>query len=115
MNNDERAKLVAEDPSYGRIVCRCEGVTEGEIRDAINSPIPPRSLDAIKRRAGTGMGRCQGGFCGPRIVEMLLSQAEKDTPDTASPLTILQDAEGSNLFCSREAESDVTDPKEVRS
>jgi len=115
LNNDERAKLVAQDPSYGRIVCRCEGVTEGEIRDAIQSPIPPRSLDAVKRRAGTGMGRCQGGFCGPRIVEMLLSEAEKVSPDMASPLAILQDAEGSNLFCAREAEADISDTKEVQS
>jgi len=99
MTNEERAKLVAEDPAYGRIVCRCEGVTEGEIRDALESPIPPVSLDAVKRRAGTGMGRCQGGFCGPRIVEMLLAQKE----DTA-PLSILQDAEGSNLFYTRETE-----------
>ena len=70
LDNEERAVLVKKDPAYGRIVCRCEGVTEGEIRDAIDSPIPPCSLDAVKRRAGTGMGRCQGGFCGPRIVEM---------------------------------------------
>ncbi|MBO4495985.1 MAG: NAD(P)/FAD-dependent oxidoreductase [Clostridiales bacterium] len=99
MSNEDRAKLVASDPAYGRIVCRCEGVTEGEIRDAIASPIPPCSLDAVKRRAGTGMGRCQGGFCGPRIVEVLLAQKE----DT-SPLSILQDAEGSNLFFTRETE-----------
>ena len=102
MTNEERAGLVAEDPAYGRIVCRCEGVTEGEIRDAMESPIPPCSLDAVKRRAGTGMGRCQGGFCGPRIVEMLLAQKEN-----TSPLSILQDAEGSNRFYTRETEVDV--------
>ena len=100
MSNEERAALVEKDPAYGRIVCRCEGVTEGEIRDALESPIPPLSLDAVKRRAGTGMGRCQGGFCGPRIVEMLMERSS----DT-SPLSILQDAEGSNLFFERTAES----------
>ncbi len=102
MSNEERAKLVASDPAYGRIVCRCEGVTEGEIRDALESPIPPCSLDAVKRRAGTGMGRCQGGFCGPRIVEMLLAQKE----DT-SPLSVLQDSEGSNLFFTRQTEVEL--------
>ena len=99
MTNEERAKLVASDPAYGRIVCRCEGVTEGEIRDALESPIPPVSLDAVKRRAGTGMGRCQGGFCGPRIVEMLMERSAG-----TSPLSILQDKEGSNLFFERTAE-----------
>ena len=111
MTNEERAALVAKDPAYGRIVCRCEGVTEGEIRDAIQSPIPPLSLDAVKRRAGTGMGRCQGGFCGPRIVEMLLSER----PDS-SPLSILQDGEGSTLFVPRDAEENFTrDEKETLS
>ena len=100
MSNEERAELVAKDPAYGRIVCRCEGVTEGEIRDAIKSPIPPKSLDAIKRRAGTGMGRCQGGFCGPRIVQMLLARQG----EAVSPLSILQDGTGSNLFTSRDEE-----------
>lgn len=112
MTNEERAELVKKDPSYGRIVCRCEGVTEGEIRDALLSPIPPVSLDAVKRRAGTGMGRCQGGFCGPRIVEMMLGR-NKNTAETSgtlpdpSPLSILQDGNGSNLFFERVAEKEV--------
>ena len=88
-------------------------ITEGEIRDALLSPIPPVSLDAVKRRAGTGMGRCQGGFCGPRIVEMLIEQSRnhKDssgqTPEDFSPLSILQDGTGSNLFTSRDEEVNV--------
>lgn len=102
MDHDARTQLVAQDPAYGRIVCRCEGITEGEIRDALQSPIPPVSLDGVKRRAGTGMGRCQGGFCGPRIVEMLRAQQEEN-----DPLAILQDGEGSNLFFERETEVDV--------
>ena len=53
------------------MICRCETVTEGEILDAIHSPIPPVSVDGIKRRTGAGMGRCQGGFCGPRVVDLL--------------------------------------------
>ena len=63
--------MAAEKPAYGRIVCRCETVTEGEIVDAIHRPIVPRSVDAIKRRCRAGMGRCQGGFCSPRVHAIL--------------------------------------------
>ena len=58
--------MIAEDPLYGRVICRCETVTEGEIVEAIHRPIVPCSIDAIKRRCNAGMGRCQGGFCGPQ-------------------------------------------------
>lgn len=64
-------QLIYQKPEYGRIICRCESITEGEILDALNSPIPPVSLDGVKRRAGTGMGRCQGGFCGPKVLEIM--------------------------------------------
>ena len=65
-----RAK-VASDPAFGRIVCRCEKVTEGEILAAIRSPLPAHTVDAVKRRVRAGMGRCQGGFCRPRVMEIL--------------------------------------------
>lgn len=68
---EEKEKLIKEDPRYANIVCRCETVTEGEIVRAIHSPIPATSVDAIKRRLRAGMGRCQGGFCGPRVIEIL--------------------------------------------
>ena len=68
---EERAALVAKNPAYGRVICRCETVTEGEILESLKTPIPPRSVDAVKRRVNAGMGRCQGGFCGPRVVEIL--------------------------------------------
>ena len=58
----ERAELIRRQPLYGRIVCRCETVTRGEIVAALHSPLPPCSLDGVKRRCGAGMGRCQGGF-----------------------------------------------------
>ena len=64
-------KIIEEQEDYGEIVCRCELVTRGEILAAINNPLPARTLDAIKRRTRAGMGRCQGGFCGPRVVEIL--------------------------------------------
>jgi len=71
MDDGERAKMIKEDPRYGRIVCRCEKVTEVEIVNAAKSPVGARSLDGIKRRTRAGMGRCQGGFCSPRVMEIL--------------------------------------------
>jgi glycerol-3-phosphate dehydrogenase len=68
---EEQALLVRNDPRYGRIVCRCETVTEGEIVAEIHAPIPARTYDAIKRRTWLGTGRCQGGFDTPRVLEIL--------------------------------------------
>lgn len=66
-----RAELIAQDPAYGRIICRCEEVSEGEIVAAIRAPIPARTLDALKKRVRVGAGRCQGGFDLPYVVEIL--------------------------------------------
>lgn len=63
--------LIAQDARYGRVVCRCETITEGEIVDAIRRPCGARTVDGVKRRTRAGMGRCQGGFCGPRVVTIL--------------------------------------------
>ena len=71
MTNEQRDELVRQDPRFWHIVCRCETVTEGEIVAAIHRPIPARSMDAVKRRLRVGMGRCQGGFCGPQLIEIL--------------------------------------------
>jgi glycerol-3-phosphate dehydrogenase len=71
MTNNERAEAIRKNPLYGRIICRCETVTEGEIVDAIRRPAGARTVDGIKRRLRAGMGRCQGGFCMPRLVEIL--------------------------------------------
>ena len=68
---EERAALIRQNPAYGSIVCRCEGVSEGEIVDAITRTLGARSLDGIKRRVRQGMGRCQAGFCTPRTMEIL--------------------------------------------
>ena len=68
---EEKNKVIARDPRYGRIVCRCEGITEGEIVEAIHTNPPARDVDGIKRRTRSGMGRCQGGFCSPIVVEIL--------------------------------------------
>ena len=71
LSDSERAELIASDPSYGKIICRCESITEGEILDSIRRPLGARSLDGVKRRTRAGMGRCQGGFCSPRVMEIL--------------------------------------------
>ena len=74
MKPEDLAALVERDPSFGRVVCRCEEVTEGEIRAAIRARVGARTLDGIKRRTRSGMGRCQGGFCTPRLIEILGSE-----------------------------------------
>lgn len=68
---DEKRVIINKNPAYGHVVCRCEAVTEGEILDSFKTPIPPRSVDGVKRRVNAGMGRCQGGFCGPAVVNLL--------------------------------------------
>lgn len=68
---EEKINIIKENPAYGKIVCRCEGITEGEIVDAIRRNPQPRDLDGIKRRTRAQMGRCQGGFCGPYVTELL--------------------------------------------
>lgn len=71
MSLEEKNKVIKEDPTYGRIICRCEGITEGEILDAIHRNPKARDLDGVKRRTRAQMGRCQGGFCSPYITELL--------------------------------------------
>ena len=87
-----RAAMARENPLYGRIICRCETITEGEIVDAVHAPIPARSVDGVKRRTAAGMGRCQGGFCSPRVAAILAR--EWGVPLT----TIEQDYPGSRLL-----------------
>ncbi|MFA9380192.1 MAG: NAD(P)/FAD-dependent oxidoreductase [Acetanaerobacterium sp.] len=84
MSAEQRARAVKENPLYGRIVCRCETVTEAEIVAALHAPIPPVSVDGVKRRCSCGMGRCQGGFCGPRVQEIIAR--EGGVPFTEVPL-----------------------------
>ena len=71
MSFEERSRLVAEHPDYGRIVCRCEQISEGEILDSIRRKPGATTLDGVKRRVRAGMGRCQAGFCTPRVTELL--------------------------------------------
>lgn len=71
MSTEERAELIRQRPEYGTIICRCEGVSEGEIIDSIRRTLGAVSLDGVKRRVRQGMGRCQAGFCTPRTMEIL--------------------------------------------
>ncbi len=92
LTDDEKNRLIAKDPLYGRVICRCETITEGEIVAALRSPIPPCSVDGIKRRTGAGMGRCQGGFCGPRVLEIIAR--ELGIPRTS----VLKDKSGTYIL-----------------
>ncbi len=67
----EQEHLLKENPLYGRIICRCENITEGDILDSIHRPVGAKTLDGVKRRCRPGMGRCQGGFCSPLVQEIL--------------------------------------------
>ncbi|MEG2017682.1 MAG: NAD(P)/FAD-dependent oxidoreductase [Clostridium sp.] len=71
LSPEEKAELIKKDKRYGRIICRCESITEGEIVDSIRRAFGKISLDGVKRRCRPGMGRCQGGFCGPRVQEII--------------------------------------------
>lgn len=92
---EEKNALISNNPAYGRIVCRCEQITEGEIIAAIRQNPPARDVDAIKRRTRAGMGRCGGGFCQPQVVEIL-------SRELGLPLTeITKCGNGSELVVSK--------------
>jgi glycerol-3-phosphate dehydrogenase len=87
LSDEEKDAYIRKNPAYGKIVCRCEGVSEGEILNAIRMNPGERDLDGVKRRTRSGMGRCQGGFCGPKVIEILarelgvpVSDIEKNLP-----------------------------------
>lgn len=95
LSNEAKKTIIMERPEYGRVVCRCEMVTEGEIMDAINRPLGATSMDGIKRRVRAGMGRCQAGFCTPRTMEILSRELKIDMTE------ITKKGTGSNLLTGR--------------
>ncbi len=92
MSQDEANAIIKENPSYGKIVCRCEKVTEGEIIDAIHRPAGAVTLDGVKMRVRAGMGRCQGGFCSSRVIAILAKELN------VSETEIRKQNEGSELL-----------------
>ncbi len=87
----EKDTLIKENPKHAHIICRCETVSEAEIINSIHGKIPATTLDAIKRRTRAGMGRCQAGFCGPRLVEILSKELETE------PTEVTQKGQGSEV------------------
>lgn len=97
MNLDDKEKneLIKRNKAYGRIICRCEQITEGEILEAINRSFGSITIDGIKRRCRPGMGRCQGGFCGPKVQEIIAREYNKKMEE------IEQDKKGSYILIGR--------------
>ncbi|MBP3359695.1 MAG: NAD(P)/FAD-dependent oxidoreductase [Clostridia bacterium] len=91
-DTEEKNRIIKENPAFGRIVCRCERVTEGEILEAIRRNPGARDVDGVKRRTRSGMGRCQGGFCSPRIMEILADELKL-------PFEAVTKSGGASLMC----------------
>ena len=89
---EEQAEMLKREPAYGRIICRCEQITEGDILNAIHRPVGATTMDGVKRRVRAGMGRCQGGFCSPRVMEILARETGQDIE------TIKKNQAGSELL-----------------
>ena len=92
LSEAEQAALIAADPEYGEIICRCQKVSKREIRNAIENPFGAKSISAIKYRAWATTGRCNGGYCLTRIVDMLVNEYG------VKPEEITYRSEGSELF-----------------
>lgn len=92
LSNEEKNNLIKENPLYGHVICRCEKITEGEIVEAIRNKIGAKSLDGVKRRVRAGLGRCQGGFCSPKIMDILSRELNIDI------LNITKSEKGSEIL-----------------
>ena len=99
LSDDEKNEMIKKDSRYGRIICRCEMITEGEIVDAIHRSAGGRTVNGIKRRCRPGAGRCQGGFCGPRVMEILARELNVPMED------VLMENKGSTVLTGRTKES----------
>ncbi len=100
MKNKERNDIIALDKKYGKIVCMCNEVTEGEIVDSIRRPLGARTLEGVKRRTGAGMGSCHGAYCTNKIISIIAREMGK------SPMEIVDDSKNSYLLSSRIKEFD---------
>ncbi len=93
-SDEERQRLIEKDPAFANVICRCELVTEAEIVEAIRRPVGARTVDAVKRRVRAGMGRCQGGFCSPKVVDILARELG------VAPTEVLKAGAGSEILVS---------------
>lgn len=92
LDKEERTRLIKENPEYGKIICSCEKVSLGEIKDLLSRSVPPHTVKGVKRRVRAGFGKCQGGFCSPYVTMILAKHYH------ISPTEILWDKEGSNIL-----------------
>lgn len=92
LNWDKQAELIKENSLYGRVICRCETITEAEIVETIHESCGARTVDGVKRRTRAGMGRCQGGFCGPRVTQILARELNIPVPE------VLKERADSHMF-----------------
>ncbi len=92
MTESEKEAKIKENDLYGRVICRCETITEGEIVAAIKAPCGARTVDGVKRRTRAGMGRCQAGFCGPRVTQIIARELGIDVTE------VLKEEQGSEMF-----------------
>ena len=95
MTDEEQSAMIGMDPLYGRVICRCENITEGDIVDSISRPVGATTLDSVKRRCRAGMGRCQSGFCGPKVQQILARELGKPLHE------IVLDGESSYILTGR--------------
>ena len=93
LDAEQQNELIRKDPAYGKIVCRCETITEGEILDAINRPLGAKTLDGVKRRTRAGMGRCQAGFCSPTTMALLAEKLGIDIAEVAKTGAVKSDSD----------------------
>ncbi len=100
MTDEERNEIIKINPKYGKMVCLCSNVTEGEIIDSIRRPMGARTVEGVRRRTGTVFGRCQGSYCLTKIVEILARELHQ------SPLQIMNDKKNSQVISARIKEFD---------
>lgn len=100
MDPVQRNAMIQNNPDYGVVVCRCEEVSKGEIIDAIHNPLGVATVDSIKRRVRPGMGRCQGGFCSPLVVQLIAQETRIPMED------VMKSGEGSWINCGETKEAD---------
>ena len=98
--NDERNKIIKLDSKYGRIICQCENVTEGEIVDSIRRPLGARTVTGVKRRTGAGFGSCDGCYCKDKIIEILAREMDKRVTE------VVNNSKDSTILLSRIKEFD---------